>query len=172
MKRAGVFGTALPLLCLLVGCNTLGRQPQLMEAQITPSTLRPGDSALITVKVKDKYDIVCDVVGVIREDQRQKFRLRDDGQPPHDTTAGDGIWSFMVDVPFLAPPGQFTLEFTALDSRGNPVIVKTRDGAVPLKQTCIFAIHFPPENAGPGGAPPGPPAPLRGPAPDVSEPAR
>lgn len=138
-----VFVFATILFCS--GCNTLSRQPKLMEAQITPSVLRPGDSALMTVHVKDKYGVVRDVVGVVREDQRQKFRLRDDGVAPHDTTAGDGVWSFLVDVPFLAPPGQFTLEFTALDSRGKPVLVKTREGTVPLRQTCTFSIEFPQE---------------------------
>ncbi|HOJ33972.1 MAG TPA: hypothetical protein PKY35_06785 [Candidatus Hydrogenedentes bacterium] len=133
------------ILVVCSGCNTLSRQPQLMDAQITPSSLRPGDSALMTVRVKDKHDVVKDVVGIVREDQRQKFRLRDDGIAPHDTTAGDGVWSFLVDVPFLAPPGQFTLEFTALDSRGKPVLVKTREGTVPLRQTCTFSIEFPKE---------------------------
>ncbi len=133
------------LVILLGGCNTLRKQPQLLEAQITPSILRPGDSALMTVKVKDKHNLVQEVVGVVREDQRQKFRLRDDGVAPHDTVANDNVWSFMVDVPFLAPPGQFTIEFTALDSRGNPLLVKTREGVAPLRQTCTFSIEFPPQ---------------------------
>ena len=89
MKRIAV-GLAI-LLCLgaLAGCNTLGRQPQLREAMVTPSTLKPSDSGVVTVKVVDRHRIVTRVVGVVREDTRMKFKLSDDGVSP-DEKAGDG----------------------------------------------------------------------------------
>ena len=147
MKRIGAF-CFLVVVLILSGCNTLGRQPQLRDALVTPSELSPGESAVITVKVYDRYDIVESVVGVVVEDERLKFELLDDGQPP-DVEAGDGIWSLMVDVPFLAQPGQFTLEFTACDARGEAVVVKTKDGVSVLKQSCIVTIRYEGEDLSP-----------------------
>lgn len=127
------------LAALAAGCNTMGRQPRFESARIEPSVLRPGDEAVITVEVKDRYGIVQDVVGVVQEDRRMKFRLRDDGAPP-DAEAGDGIWSLDVWPPFLAPAGAFTIEFTGYDRNNNVVVVKTEHGVAPLQRTCRVVI--------------------------------
>lgn len=112
---------------MLAGCNTLGRQPKLSEALITPSELKPGDSAVITVKVTDRQALVTKVEGIVREDPSIKLKLRDDGAAP-DQKAGDSVWTLQVDVPFQAPPGDFTLEITAFRSDGSPVPVKNEQG--------------------------------------------
>ncbi|MFA6243395.1 MAG: hypothetical protein WC655_20820 [Candidatus Hydrogenedentales bacterium] len=160
MKRQ-IAGIALLLFVVAAtGCNTMGRQPRLNDAKIAPATLKPGDSAIITVKVVDKYKIVTRVVGVVKEDQRMKFKLRDDGNPP-DEKALDGVWTLRVDVPFMAPPGQFTLELAAFNSKDEPIVVKTGKGETgPLATTCILSIEYPPE----GQAPASPPAPAAAPA--------
>lgn len=144
MKPGVSVALSVVIVASIAGCNTLLQQPRMEQALITPAVLAPGDSADITVTVRDKYGVVQKVEGVVVEDQRVKFPLRNDGVPP-DVTAGDNVWSLTVDVPFLAPSGQFTLEFTAYDSRGNPVSVQTKEGASVLKKTCTVVIEYPPE---------------------------
>ena len=72
------------------------------------------------MEVKDKNAVIDRIEGVVIEDPRITFRLRDDGEEP-DAKAGDGVWSMKVDVPFTAPDGEFNLEFTAYRSDGQPV---------------------------------------------------
>jgi len=131
------------LLAAVSGCNTLGRQPQLEKAMITPADLKPGDTAVISVEVDDRDGIVRRVEGVVLEDPTIKLKLSDDGKPP-DEEAGDNIWSLQVDVPFQAAPGDFTLELTAYRSDGTPVPVRTQEsGTVPLRATIPVAIAAP-----------------------------
>ena len=118
MQRFRLVCTTLVLLALAAGCNTMGRQPVMRQAFIEPPELKPGDSAVITVEIVDRFGIVDRVEGVVREDTRVKFKLRDDGLDP-DEKAGDGIWSLRVDVPFQAPPGEFVLDVTAYRTTAN-----------------------------------------------------
>ncbi|HNV21776.1 MAG TPA: hypothetical protein PLB67_06535 [Candidatus Hydrogenedentes bacterium] len=125
-----------------IGCNAQRRQPRLTSATITPARLRPGDSAIITVKVeRDRFDIVETVSAVVQEDRRMRFDLKDDGNAP-DAEARDGIWSLLVDVPFMAPPGNFTLEFTGYDAKGGLIsVVGPQGGGTPLSTTCVFSVE-------------------------------
>lgn len=155
MQRFMLLGAVVLLAAALAGCHSMGRQPEMRKALITPDNLKPGDTAVITVDVADKFKIVDHVEGVVREDTRIKFRLHDDGADP-DKKAGDGTWSLQVDVPFQAPPGQFTLDFTAYRSNGEPVVVRDKDGnAVPLTSSFDMVIRYPeaaPAAAGAGAA--------------------
>lgn len=145
MQRLGFVCAALVLLSVLAGCNTLGRQPRIHKALIEPAELKPGDTAVIRIEVNDRYDIVDRVQGVVREDPRITFDLLDDGVAP-DKEAGDGIWTLEVDVPFQAPPGEFTLEFTALRSDGEPIIVRDDEGnAATLSASFGMVIRYPRE---------------------------
>ena len=160
MNRIGVWLALALLTSFSTGCNSFGRQPRLDHAAIVPASLKPGDSAVITVKVIDKRKIIKRVVGVVQEDPRMKFPLRDDGVAP-DKKASDGVWSLQVDVPPLAPPGQFTLALTAFGSKGDAIVVrKTKDETGPLSATCTLLIEYPPEEpqgaeAPEAAAPPG-----------------
>lgn len=127
---------------LFTGCNTLAGQPKIQRAEINPQELKPGDSAIITVEVKDKHAIIDRIEGVVKEDPRITFRLRDDGNEP-DAKAGDGTWTLKVDVPFQAPPGNFTLEFVAYRSDGLAVPIRDKQGNVTdLKQTLPVVIRY------------------------------
>lgn len=129
-------------LLLLSGCNTLSSAPQITKAAITPEVLRPGDTAVITMHLHDRSSVVHRVEGVVLEDERIVFKLRDDGQTP-DEKANDGIWSMQVDVPFQAAPGEFRLEFTAYGKDGNPISVRDRDGHIaPLRQLIPLRIEY------------------------------
>ena len=139
------FATLALAMLLLSGCNTLSGQPQITRAAINPEVLEPGTSAVITLDVKDKQNVVERIEGVVLEDPRITFRLRDDGQPP-DEKADDNVWSMQVDVPFQAPPGQFRLEFTAYGPDGMPVSIRDDAGEViTLQQTVSINIQFPPK---------------------------
>jgi len=101
-------------------CDVIrSRQPKLVDAALTPADLKPGDAAVLTVKVVDKHELVRKVEGVIREDPVIKFKLHDDGVAP-DEKAHDNIWSLAVDVPFQAPPGEFILDLTAYGPMAAP----------------------------------------------------
>ncbi len=146
MRGAIQLSSMVLVLALLSGCSTLGGQPGLQQAKIRPATLRPGDTAIVTVNVVDSRNIVDRVVGVVKEDPRMKFNMSDNGQGP-DATANDGIWSLQVDVPFMAPPGAFTLELTAYSEDGQVIMVKDADiGKAPLSAACELVIEHPTES--------------------------
>jgi len=143
MQRTGSTLAVVVLLVALAGCHTRARRPVIRDAQIVPAELKPGDAALITVDIADRYGIVDRVEGVVREDPRITFQLRDDGIGP-DEAAGDGTWTLKVDVPFQAPPGEFELEFTAFRSDGQPILVRDADGdTIPLSGTFGMVIRYP-----------------------------
>ena len=130
----------------VTGCNTLAKQPQITRASIEPSLLSPGESAVITLTVKDRHKIVHRIEGIVLEDPRLTFRLCDDGQTP-DEKAGDNVWSMRVDVPFQAPPGEFRLEFTAFDDHGAPISIRDEHSRViPLQQVLQIKIEYPPQS--------------------------
>ena len=110
----------------VAGCNTLGRQPKLENAAISPAELKPGASAVVSVKVVDRHNIVKRVEGVVQEDPSIRLKLRDDGSEP-DAKAGDNVWTLRVDVPEQAPPGAFVLELIAYRSDGTPVPVRNAE---------------------------------------------
>lgn len=127
MLRLSLFVACCLAVAVLSGCNTLAGQPQISHASIEPDILEPGASAVIALEIKDRHRSVQRIEGVVLEDPRIAFLLRDDGIAP-DEEAGDGVWSMQVDVPFQAPPGEFTLEFTAYGPDGLPVSVRDDQG--------------------------------------------
>jgi hypothetical protein len=129
-------------LASIVGCNTGSRQPQFGRAVITPDQLKPGDTAKIEVEVKDRYDVVRRVEGVVKEDPTIRLKLHDDGLEP-DVKAADNVWVLQVDVPFQATPGDFLLQLTAYRSDGTVVPVKSKEGSGPLSTTVPLKILNP-----------------------------
>jgi hypothetical protein len=154
MKHIAFAATVLMAIGLLAGCNTLGRQPKLRDASMSPALVKPGDTGFITVKLNDKRDVVARIEGVVRGYERMKLDLHDDGADG-DKKAGDGVWTLQVDVPYEAPPGQFLVELTAYNDKGEPVLVKNEKGnVVPLMDTCEVVIALPPEPPAEAAPPP------------------
>ena len=132
----------LSVLVGLQGCVT-PHQPSLSKASMTPSDLKPGDTALVTVVVDDRFGLVNEVSGVVQEDKTIMFNFRDDGREG-DETANDQVWSMKVDVPFNAPPGGFTFEITAYDVNGNPIIVRDENKeAATMSTSFTLEITYP-----------------------------
>lgn len=131
------------LVCMLAGCSTLPKQPEIVSAGINPPQLQPGDAAIIAVEIQDRFNIVHKVEGVVKEDTAIIFRLKDDGVAP-DAKADDNIWTLQVDVPFNAPAGDFGLTLTAYDDKGEPILIHDANGdAVPLSAAFGIAIQWP-----------------------------
>jgi|GEM_PF-569148 len=143
---------AVPLIAV-TGCNTLSGQPAMRQATITPEPLYPGAEAVLSVQVRDRQDIVKRVEGIILEDPRLTFRLRNDGEPP-DEKAGDATWSMAVVVPRQAVPGEYTMQLTAISGDGRPILIRDKRGVVqPMQVTLPVRIQAAPGNGGPAGTP-------------------
>ena len=143
MKRCIGVLMIVGVLAALAGCNTMARQPRLDDAVILPRELVPGDAAVLSVRVKDKHNIVDSVEGVVKDSPEIKFRLRNDGIAP-DKKAGDKVWTLPVDVPLHAPAGEFELVLTGYRSDGTPVPVRTREAkSAPLSATVTVVIESP-----------------------------
>lgn len=136
MKLRVVATLMLVSVPLLAGCNSLGGVPEFIGSSISPEALHPGDTALITISVKDKNAIVAAVEGVIDEEPSRKLKLHDDGEEG-DKKAGDGMWSLAVQVPLQAPAGTFNLTFTAYRADGVAVPIRGDDGTVDTLTTHI-----------------------------------
>lgn len=147
MKCIAVVFSCIVLLMGPSGCVTSSRQPSMKTARISPEHLEPGDTAIITVDVSDRFDIVNRIEGVVREDRTITFKLRDDGVGP-DKKAGDGTWTIQVDVPFNAPPGDFEFEVVAYDSDGEVVVVRDENNeAAPLSMSFSLVIEYPEDDS-------------------------
>jgi hypothetical protein len=130
---------------LFVGCAATGGQPLMHSAQIMPADLKPGDTAVVTVRVEDKFGVVRHVEGVVKEDRTVKFDFTDSGAPP-DAEADDEIWTIQVDVPFNAPPGTFEFEVTGYDDGDNVIVIEDEHGeAAPLQTSFKLEIRYPDE---------------------------
>jgi hypothetical protein len=128
------------------------QQPSMGAASILPHDLKPGDTAVVTVKIQDKFHVVKRVEGVVKEDRTITFHFTDDGTPPDDK-AGDGVWTIQVDVPFNAPPGRFEFEVSGYDERGEMVVVDDKRGeSTPLTSAVSLEIRFPEDAAPPPAA--------------------
>jgi hypothetical protein len=159
-------GVVVLLLCG-TACQSTNKAPTMRDATITPASLKPGESGVITVKLADKHDIVDSVVAVVKEDPRVKLKLRDDGVAP-DVEAGDGVWTLQVDVPFKAPPGSFTLVIGAYRKDGQPIVVREKGSDVPLTSTATVSITY---EGAPAADAAAPAAPAPAPAPAAEAPA-
>ena len=148
LARGGVIQCgAAALVAVCAGCATMTGQPKMSAASILPAELKPGDSAVITVAIRDKFHVVKRVEGVVKEDRTIKFNFTDDGVPP-DAAAHDGVWTIQVDVPFNAPPGHFEFEVSGYDERGEVVVVDDKQHeSAPLSTSASLVIHYPEEPA-------------------------
>ena len=127
------------------GCMSVPKRPAISSASIVPSDLKPGDSAVMTVEVQDKFGLVQRVEGIVKEDPTVLFQLQDDGIAP-DKQAGDGIWSLQVDVPFNAPPGEFEVTVNTYNASGELILITNEEGEVsPLMASFGLIIRFPPD---------------------------
>lgn len=126
----------------LAGCAT-SRVPAFDSAAIAPAELLPGQTAVITVEVRDYHRIIDRIDGAVEGYPELTFKLRDDGATP-DVEADDGVWTMDVSVPFTAPAGEHTIRFRAYDSRGRVIPVPDAQGnATELSTDISVRITYP-----------------------------
>ena len=140
--RVLIIGLTVAVLGLAAGCATPGRIPSFSSATIRPETLKPGDRALITADIRDRFGIVKSVVAIVRENPDIEIALKDDGVAP-DLSPGDGVWTVDIVIPFEAPAGEFTLDVRGINEDGEVIAVPGAEGsAVPLSAEVHVSIHF------------------------------
>jgi hypothetical protein len=125
------------------GCIT-GSQPEFKKTDISPKTFEPRQEGVLTVKLRDPFDIVDYVVGVLPgfEDRKSAHAyLNDDGVEP-DKKADDDVWSVNVQAPIGAPAGTFMYILTAYNGDGEPIVVRTEEGAKVLSTTVQFEVSY------------------------------
>ena len=145
MKRITAIVSCSFLLAALAGCATSSRQPSMKEARIQPEHLEPGDTAIITVEVADRFNIVQRVEDLVKEDRTITFKLRDDSITPY-KKSGVNIWTIPLGVPFNAPPGQLVLGERAYNSEGGGRLGHDEnDEAAPLSISFKLIIEYPEE---------------------------
>ena len=127
-RRVTVCGVAFVglIVALVSGCATT-EQPALVDAKLVPAKVSPGEKTLVQVKLVDPQGIVSIVVATVREFPQMSFDLNDNGEHG-DAVAGDGIWSYAMEVPSVAPAGKYTWDFEAYDAAVNPVKVTGEGG--------------------------------------------
>ena len=142
-RKVTVCGVAFVSLIvgLLSGCATT-KQPALVDAKLVPAKVSPGEETVIQVKLVDPQGVVSVIAAVVREYPEISLDLNDKGENG-DAVAGDGIWSFAMEVPGEAPPGEYNWDFEAYDANGNLVKVTGDSGeAVPLTTEASIEILF------------------------------
>ena len=122
------------------GCAT--RKLAFTEAIVVPPEVAVGKSSILRVNISDPRDIVNSVVATIREVPEMEIKMYDDGLEG-DETAGDGVWSFRLDVPPTAAPGTYHFDIRAYDETGAEIMVKRDAGVyVPMStQTSVTIVY-------------------------------
>jgi len=129
------------VVALITGCATT-RQPAFVDAKLVPAKVSPGEETVIQVKLEDPQGIVSVVVATVREYPEISFDLNDSGENG-DAVAGDGIWSYAMEIPGEAPPGEYNWDFEAYDVDGNLVKIAGEGGEmVPLTAEASIEILF------------------------------
>lgn len=124
----------------ITGCATPGHVPTFRDAVIEPAELAPEGQASITARIQDHHGIVDRVEVEVAGDPDNAFEL---------TQVEDGptsVWTRDVDVPYNVPEGEYTVRFTAYDSRGEVVVVQDETGSdQPLRATTQMRVRMPEE---------------------------
>ncbi len=114
-------------LCLFVliitGCTSQLKVKQLM---VKPSTIAPGEDAIIIIVFKGPADKIATVTATVRENTGIFYVLNDDGVDG-DEKANDKMWSSALTVPIEAPSATYHLDFSARDEEGNEIIVRSSE---------------------------------------------
>ena len=96
----------------------------LLEPKATPGTLKAGEKALLTVRVSDPNRMVDTVTASVDGKEVDLF----DNGANGDATAGDGIWSGVLEVPQNMAPGDHVITMAAYGAYGYPVLAPGPDG--------------------------------------------
>lgn len=144
MNRIIEFLSVLVVAITIIGCAT-SDQPVFKTVNLSPEVLYPGTSSLITVIVEDRYKVVNRIEGFVKEDPDTALMLNDKGENG-DVEAGDRTWSLAVPVSRQAVPGDFEVELTAYNSKGEAVVIRDKKGDMTTLMTTLNVSISPPQN--------------------------
>lgn len=109
---------------------------------VAPNAVAPGNTAAITVDLLDRKNQVDTVAAMLTNGSRKfLFDLYDNGTHG-DETAGDSMWSVNVTIPATADPGPHTLQLSAYDTMGDPIMLD-KESQTPLGMSVEMEILSP-----------------------------
>jgi hypothetical protein len=121
MKR--IFIVLLLFIFVLTGCAAkLGVKSISSEKQ----SVYVGEAVKLTVVLKGSPKLVSRVIATVREAPEFSFPLNDEGKSG-DVKAGDNIWSYALEVPYEADPGNYHLDISVRDKDGKELVVEGRE---------------------------------------------
>jgi hypothetical protein len=126
--RTYLCGLAVVVLVFGAFSGCARQRLSMMDARSDPAKLSPGEDAIICVRVIDTQGVVAAITATVREYPTMVLDLNDNGEEG-DAIAGDGVWSFAIEVPGGAPAGVYNWDFEAFDANGDPVKVTTEEDA-------------------------------------------
>jgi len=113
--------------------------PNVSGFSVEPTSAQPGEAVLATVELRDPDDVVDTMAFAVDGLEDQSFDLFDNGSHG-DAKAGDGVWSARLPLPGSLAPGAYTLDLAAYDRYGDPIMVETPDGIVPLQSRTTLKV--------------------------------
>jgi len=124
----------------LTGCAT--GKLAFTRAAVVPAEVSLGKSSVLSVSIAGPRNKVKSVIATVREFPEMEVELFDDGEEG-DEVAGDGIWSFRLEVPMTAPPGAYHFDIRAYAADGTEITVKSGTGEhVPLSAETAFTVVY------------------------------
>jgi len=125
------------LLGIVPGCAT--QRLAISDAKILPAKVAPGQEAVLSLKVIDPKHDVKAITATVREFPDISLDLNDSGGEG-DKVAGDGVWSYAIEVPYGAPAGTFNWDFEVYDASGNVIKVTEKGEEKALKAEATVEI--------------------------------
>jgi hypothetical protein len=106
-----------------------------------PAVVGPGETILLSVEFEGLQNRILLVRASIREANNMSFMLNDDGSNG-DRAAGDNIWSYAVEIPADAIPGEFHFDLKCL-STGLDDICAVKAGKDGMGDQCslLFKVR-------------------------------
>ncbi len=82
-----------------------------------------GETVKLTVVLNGSTKQVSRVIATVREAPEFSFSLTDGGKNG-DEKAGDNIWTYALEVPYEADPGEYHLDISVRDEDGKELVVE------------------------------------------------
>ncbi|MCH7959443.1 MAG: hypothetical protein IID08_04905 [Candidatus Hydrogenedentes bacterium] len=112
----------------------------LTQATVIPAQARPGESVLVSVHVADPRGQIDTVAATLHGVNGFMFDLYDNGTHG-DAIQGDGVWSYVLQIPTLAGASSYRVVVTAYDRSGDIIEFDNSEGeSTPLTTETLLGI--------------------------------
>lgn len=110
------------------------------DFSVSPNKVAPGKNVLLTVRVNDPQHAVDTVAATVGAMNGVSFDLYDNGSNG-DKTAGDGVWSYQLQVPAGLTAKDYEINVAAFDAYGAPVMIEENGGKIPMQAKTTLGIQ-------------------------------